>query len=57
MASTRLRSLNQAKEQLGNANANLLGAVINQVPKRDYVRHVEHYNYFKQYSTKSNEQQ
>lgn len=54
MGSTRLRSLNQAKEQLENANANILGVVLNQVEKRDYVRYVEHYNYFKQYNSKDN---
>lgn len=49
---TQLTSLNRAKEQLENANANILGVVMNQVEKRDYVRYVESYNYFKRFKAK-----
>ncbi|MGE5417228.1 MAG: CpsD/CapB family tyrosine-protein kinase, partial [Acidobacteriota bacterium] len=49
---TQLASLNRAKEQLENANANILGVVMNQVEKRDYARYFESYNYFKKFNSK-----
>ncbi|NPV90421.1 MAG: CpsD/CapB family tyrosine-protein kinase [Firmicutes bacterium] len=46
---TNLDSLNRAVEQLENANAKLIGVVLNRVKKRDYKKYVESYNYFKRF--------
>lgn len=50
IGTTRLTTLNRAKEQLENANACILGVVMNKVEKRDYVKYVESYNYFKSFN-------
>lgn len=46
MGTTRLASLMRAKEQLENADAKIVGLVINQVEKRDHIGYVGSYNYF-----------
>lgn len=46
MGLTTLTSLKRVKEQLENLNANILGAVLNKVKKRDYKLYFESYNYF-----------
>lgn len=46
MGLTSLTSLKRVKEQLEKLNANILGAVLNKVKKRDYKRYFGYYNYF-----------
>lgn len=54
MGKTKLTNLHRAKEQLEKANANIIGVVINKVKRRDYIKYVESYNYFKRFNTKDN---
>lgn len=50
IGATGLDTMNRAKEQLEAANANLVGVVMNQVAKREYVKYVAGYNYFKRFN-------
>ncbi|MGE5372297.1 MAG: CpsD/CapB family tyrosine-protein kinase [Solirubrobacterales bacterium] len=50
IGSTSLKSMNRAKNQLEKANANVLGAIMNQVGKREYVKYVRNYDYFKKFA-------
>lgn len=46
---TKKASLTRAVEQLEKAQANILGVVINNIMKRDYVKYAESYNYFERF--------
>lgn len=46
MGVTTLTVLNRVKDQLAKANVNILGVVLNNIKKRDYVKYVQSYNYF-----------
>jgi capsular exopolysaccharide synthesis family protein len=49
MGKTKKSSLTRATEQLEKAQANILGVVINNTLKRDYVKYAESYNYFERF--------
>lgn len=49
MGKTKKASLIRAAEQLEKARANILGVVINNIIKRDYVKYAESYNYFERF--------
>ncbi|MEQ8174485.1 MAG: CpsD/CapB family tyrosine-protein kinase [Syntrophomonadaceae bacterium] len=49
MGKTKKASLTRAAEQLEKAQANILGVVINNIVKRDYVKYAESYNYFERF--------
>lgn len=49
MGKTKKASLTRATEQLEKARANILGVVINNIIKRDYVKYAESYNYFERF--------
>lgn len=50
IGATSLGSLERAKEQLEILNANILGAVLNKVKKRDYKTYFGAYNYFNKFN-------
>lgn len=49
MGKTKIGSITRAAEQLEKAQANILGVVINNIQKRDYVKYAESYNYFERF--------
>ncbi|MEN6391103.1 MAG: CpsD/CapB family tyrosine-protein kinase [Syntrophomonas sp.] len=49
MGKTKKAALTRAAEQLEKGQANILGVVINNIIKRDYVKYAESYNYFERF--------